>query len=424
MPEFTTYLSRCTYLLERGKPVSDILWYLGDEINHKPDQHAQISEGFKYDYCNPDVLLNRLTVNNGMVVTPEGISYRVLWLPDVPRMLPQTLEKLLALVLDGATIIGDAPKGLATLSGSGEVQKRFDAAVSAIWGNAPENGIRNVGKGKVVTGMPIAAALEKLKAEPDVTGGNALWLHRKTDGADWYYVCAPRGSGFNGTLNFRNSGSVEIWDPLTGAVSSADASRSDNRTRVTLDLPQAGSCFVVFRKSGKAVNEIKNVQPEKLQQTIPFTTKWKLAFPAGWGSPSMVQVNELKAWKELDLTPEAKAFSGTVTYTTTFDAGNIGKNARFLLDLGRVEMIAAVSLNGKPIRTLWTPPYKVDLTGAVKSGTNTLTVEVTSTWFNRLVYDAGQPEDRRKTWTINGPKKDAPLRESGLIGPVALYSGK
>ena len=256
------------------------------------------------------------------------------------------------------------------------------------------------------------------------TGGKALWLHRKTDGADWYYVCAPRGSGFSGTLSFRNSGNVEIWDPLTGTVSSADGSHSDNRTRVMLDLPQAGSCFVVFRKSGKAASEIKNVQPDKLQQSIPFATKWKLAFPAGWGSPSMVQVNELKAWKDLDLTPEAKAFSGTATYTTTFDAGKSEKNSRLLLDLGRVEMIAVVSLNGKPIRTLWTPPYCVDLTGIVKSGTNTLTVEVTSTWYNRLVYDAGQPEEQRKTWTINGPKKDAALRESGLIGPVALYSGK
>ena len=424
MPEFTTYLSRCTYLLERGKPVSDILWYLGDEINHKPDQLALFPEGFKYDYCNPDVLLNRLTVSNGMVVTPEGISYRVLWLPDAPRMLPQTLEKLLSLLRDGATIIGEAPKGVATLTGGGEAQKRFDAAVSGIWGNTPENGIRNVGKGKIVTGMTLAAALNILKIEPDVTGGNALWLHRKTDGADWYYVCAPKGSGFKGTLNFRNSGNIEIWDPLTGTASPAAASTTGNRAQVMLDLPQAGSCFVVFRKSGKTDSMINNLQSDKMTQTIPFTRKWQLSFPSGWGSPSMVQVNELKAWKDLDLTPEAKVFSGTATYTTTFDAGNIGKNESFLLDLGRVEMIAVVSLNGKPIRTLWTPPYKVDLSGAVKTGTNTLTVEVTSTWFNRLVYDAGQPENQRKTWTINGPKKDAALRESGLIGPVVLYSGK
>jgi hypothetical protein len=423
MPEFTTYLARCSYLLERGKPVSDVLWYLGDEINHKPDQHAPFPEGFKYDYCNPDVLLNRLSVRNGMLVTPEGISYRVLWLPDIPRMLPQTLEKILTLVQEGATIIGDAPKGPATLTDASETQKRFDAAVSGIWGETPENGIRDVGKGKVVAGMTLAAALDKLKMEPDVTGGNALWLHRKTDGADWYYVCAPRGSGFCGSLNFRNSGNVEIWDPVTGTVTPAVSNRSDNRTQVSLDLPQAGSCFVVFRKSENAVRRFKNPEPGKLQTTIPFAMPWELAFPSGWGAPSSFQVNALKAWKDLDLSAEAKAFSGTATYTTTFDAGKIKKHARFLLDLGRVEMIAAVSLNGKPIRTLWTPPYRVDLTDAVQSGTNTLTVEVTCTWFNRLVYDAGQPENQRKTWTINGPSKDSALKESGLIGPVTLYTG-
>jgi hypothetical protein len=422
MPEFTTCLARCTYLLERGKPVSDVLWYLGDEINHKPDQHTQFPEGFKYDYCNPDVLFNRLSVHDGMLVTPEGISYRVLWLPDIPRMLPQTLEKLLALVQEGATIIGDAPKGLATLTDAGKAQKRFDAAVTGIWGYAPKSGIRRVGKGRVVAGMTLAAALDKLEIAPDVTGGNALWLHRKADGADWYYVCAPKGSGFSGSLNFHNRGNVEIWDPVTGAATPVASTRSGNYTQVPLDLPRAGSCFVVFRKDEKAVEKIKKPDSDRQKQTIPFSAPWKIAFPSGWGAPSSIQINELKAWKDLDLTPEAKAFSGTATYTTTFDAGNIKGNTSFLLDLGRVEMIAVVSLNGKPIRTLWTPPYKVDLSGAVKSGINNLTVEVTSTWFNRLVYDAGQSEDHRKTWTINGPSKDAPLRESGLLGPVMLYS--
>ncbi|RYG01465.1 MAG: hypothetical protein EOO02_12720, partial [Chitinophagaceae bacterium] len=117
MPDFTAYLSRCTYLLERGKPVSDVLWYLGDEINHKPDQHAPFPAGYKYDYCNPDVLLNRLKVENGMLVTPEGIQYRVLWLPDAPYMRAETLEKINALVRDGATIVGEKPIGLSTLSG-------------------------------------------------------------------------------------------------------------------------------------------------------------------------------------------------------------------------------------------------------------------------------------------------------------------
>jgi hypothetical protein len=87
-------------------------------------------------------------------------------------------------------------------------------------------------------------------------------------------------------------------------------------------------------------------------------------------------------------------------------------------------MIADISLNGKSLRTLWTPPYRTDLTEAVLPGINRLTVEVTGTWFNRLVFDAGLPEDQRKTWAINNPAKNESLRDSGLLGPVRLIVGK
>ncbi len=420
MPEFTAYLSRCNYMLERGKPVSDVLWYLGDEIGHKPDQNAPFPEGFKYDYCNPDVLLNRLSVRDGMLVTPEGIRYRMLWLPDNPRMLPQTLEKLYALVRDGATIIGDAPNGLATLSDAATAKQRFNVSVQNIWGKTPKRGIRKVGKGTVVSGMTLAEALNQLKVKPDVTGGDALWTHRNIEGADWYYVCAPKGAGFSGSLDFRCNGEVEIWDPVTGTAAVAESRKNGDRMLVTLDLPQAGSCFVVFRKNGKSRYSSKSMTFSGSARTISLAAPWTLAFPDGWGAPSSMKITELKAWKDLDMSSEARAFSGTVTYTTTFDVGEVKPGAHFTLDLGRVNMIAVVSLNGKQLRTLWMSPYRIDLSEAVQPGKNTLTVEVTSTWFNRLVYDAGQPEENRKTWTINGPAKDAPLRESGLLGPVVL----
>ena len=444
MPEITTYFARCNYLLERGRPVSDVLWYIGDEINHKPDQDFPFPAGFKYDYCNPDVLLNRLSVRDGMLVTPEGICYRVLWLPDNPRMIPQTLEKLYSLIREGATVVGDAPQGLATLSDTITAQHRFDTVVKDIWGETPQRGIRKLGKGVIVSGMTIDDALNELKIESDVIGGDVLWSHRRIDGADWYYVCtpkgrdpktsiditstvtgynvcAPKGGGFQGTLDFRNNkGFAEIWDPVTGKISPAKTGRNGNRTLVTLELPQAGSCFVVFRKKGGTSQNAKNAEQKMTSYSISFTTPWTLSFPEGWGAPSSLRITELKAWKDLEVTDEAKAFSGACTYTTTFDAGQIKQGKHFLLYLGRVEMIAEVSLNEKKIRTLWTPPYHIDLTEAIRSGSNTLTIEVTGTWFNRLVYDAGRPEIERKTWTISGPAKDERLRESGLLGPVTL----
>ncbi|RZM21570.1 MAG: hypothetical protein EOO88_32605, partial [Pedobacter sp.] len=315
MPDFTNYLARCSYLLERGKPVSDVLWYLGDEIDHKPDQNASFPEGFKYDYCNPDVLLNRLKVENGLLVTPEGIQYRILYLPNVQRMLPQTLEKILSLLQEGATIVGDAPVALATLSGGNLGQQRFNTAVKRIWSSG--KGLRKVGKGTVVSGMSIEEALPALKISPDVTGGDALWAHRRIDGADWYFVTAPKGKGFSGELRFRAKGNVELWDPVSGNVEQIKSDLDGTHTRVTIDLAQGQSYFVVFRKDASH-NKVNSKAYEQVS-TKPISGSWNLSFPEGWGIGSTVQLTELKAWKDLDISAEAKAFSGTATYTTTFD---------------------------------------------------------------------------------------------------------
>ncbi|MDR1497307.1 MAG: hypothetical protein LBS59_02655 [Puniceicoccales bacterium] len=421
MPEFTAYLSRLNYLFERGKPVSDVLWYLGDEINHKPDQNAPFPKGYKYDYCNPDILLNRLSVKDGQIVTPEGIAYRVMWLPDNKKMLPQTLEKLLSLVRSGAVIVGNAPKSIATLSGGETAQKRFNSIVEELWGGTNNKKIHLVGKGKIIANTTIGEALLQLKIAPDVIGADALWLHRRTEGADWYYVCAPVGREFQGELSFNNLKNVEIWDPLSGEILPAEGvKRADGRTTINFNLARSGSCFVVFSKTAKTTP--KQMTPKNNIEIKTLFGEWKLVFPAGWGAPDSLGIKELKAWKDLDLSAEGRAFSGTATYTTTFNVENKLKNSVYSLDLGRVEMIATVTLNGKKLRTLWTPPYRHDVTNELRSGKNTLQVEVTSTWFNRLAYDSGQPEGKRKTWTFNAPRKGTPLRESGLLGPVKLRS--
>ena len=121
---------------------------------------------------------------------------------------------------------------------------------------------------------------------------------------------------------------------------------------------------------------------------------------------------------------EARAFSGTATYTTEFTLDSLVPGSRVELDLGRVEVIAGVKLNGEPVGTVWAAPYRLDITHSVKPGVNRLSLAVTSTWFNRLAYDAGLDEKARKTWTISGPAKDRPLRPAGLLGPVAVRLGQ
>lgn len=418
MPEFTTYLARCSYLLERGKPVSDVLWYLGDEINHKPNQNITFPKGFKYDYCNPDVLLNRLSVKNGRLVTPEGISYKVLWIPDNERMLPQTLERLYMLICNGATVIGNAPKGLATLQGGVNAQRRFDVAVKNIWGNTALKGIYKIGKGTIVSGLNLNEALQKLQLLADVKGGNVMWLHRKINETNWYYVCSPKGGNFKGILDFHCSGKVECWDPLTGNIFPLAAEHKGDYTSVQLNLPHAGCCFVVFSPTKNV--HLRSVKVPLFVKTLPLNLPWTLSFPSGWGTPSSLQLTKLKAWKNLNMSKEAKAFSGTVTYKTSFSIDKIKHKMCYILDLGKVEMIATVFLNGKKLRTLWTTPYRLDISNALRMGNNLLDIKVTSSWFNRLVYDGNLSEDQRKTWTIAAPDKKLPLRESGLLGPVVI----
>ena len=413
MKEFTTYLARCSYLLERGQSVSDVLWYLGDEISHKPDQEYPFPAGYKYDYCNPDVLLNRLSVKDGMVVTPEGLSYKFIWIPENKRMLPETLERIQTLLEEGATIVANAPKSLATLVGGDEAQQRFDNAVKALWGNAIDGNITNIGKGRLLTNVSIEKAIELIGIKQDVQG-DVRWLHRKVKGADWYFITPEKQQAFQGKVKFLAQGGAEMWNPITGEITPISAEREDEYATIELDLPKAGSCFIVFNHN----KEQKNVEKIQLANTQSIDNKWTLQFPEGWGAPAELEMESLAPWCSLPMSDEGKAFSGSATYTTTFNWS--GENKQVTLDLGKVSMIAEVFLNDQKVRTLWCTPYEADITEFVKEGENKLQVKVTSTWFNRLSYDASLPEAERKTWTISGPSAGSPLKEYGLLGPVNL----
>lgn len=552
MPEFTGYLSRCGYLLERGNPVSDVLWYLGDELDHKPSETAPFPAGYRYDYCNPDALLHRIAVRDGRWITPEGISYRLMWLPDCPRMLPETLERLLALVKQGGVLVGERPQGLATLSGGAEAEARFRTATDALWGPQAD-----LGKGRVLAGKSLGESLKRLNISPDVEGRGVVWNHRQTEGADWYFVAAPASSGFHGNLRFRATGDVRLWDPLTGTSKPASMLRREGEaTTVALDLARSASIFVMFCSSddkpsnaivrvdhdGASVAEMRSsvdavrwvrsafygdpadaarrkdvtalvrdelthgatavsgnnewagedpalgsrkqlfvevqppgggkkqmeaweneplaLLPDQMQSAVcevldgktllawqrgdykvtqqdgttsTLTTQvphqaileksWKLTFPPGWGATAPIALDHLASWTEPNIPEEARAFSGTATYTTAFKMNALGKGARVELDLGRVEVIASVRVNGTLVRTLWAPPYKLDITAALQPGSNQLSVEVTNTWRNRLAYDAAHPEPQRKTWVISGPGP-VPLIPAGLLGPVSLRIGQ
>ena len=431
MNHFTTYLARTSYLLERGRPVQDVLWYLGDEVGHKPSQYTgngkrqsgdiRFPDGFKYDYCNPDALLNRISVRDGKLVTPEGVEYEVLWIPENERMLPETIEKIKELVDNGAKVIADVPKALATLN-DGEIN-RFDQALNSLWGDVPEGKISKIGKGKLAVGIGLADALKAFGLKPHIQDGGAeiIWSERVIDGAKLYYIAAPVGEAFKGVIRLEGKGKAEWWDPVTGEVKSLKAKGFGRMKKVRLDLAKAESGFVVFRSGASSPTTKEKAFPGKPDHGQIAIEGWTVKFPEGWGTPEgTISLSELKPWKDLDLGDEGKSFSGTATYETSFtlDKSQIGKD--LVLDLGKVDFIADIKVNGKSAGVLWTEPYSLNIKDFIQEGENTLTVDVTGTWYNRLAYDASQPEPQRKTWTIAGPAAGSQLHDSGLLGPVRI----
>ena len=213
----------------------------------------------------------------------------------------------------------------------------------------------------------------------------------------------------------------------------------------------------VFRKNGVAVHSFKVVD---IASPIELTGPWTVHFPAGRRAPShtvLLQLISLHHHSD----PGVKYFSGTSIYMKDFNLskGSLRQGRKWLLDLGRVEVMAKIKLNGNILSNLWTRPFRVDVTEALREGANKLEIEVTNQWVNRLIGDEQLPDPDQFTpgggssglesatkggieqlpaWYKNGqPKpddgritfatwkhftKDSPLIESGLIGPVMLES--
>ena len=149
--------------------------------------------------------------------------------------------------------------------------------------------------------------------------------------------------------------------------------------------------------------------------------EWTVDFQSGRGAPESAKFEELSDWSN-NSDPGIKYFSGTATYTTTIDVPQsaLDEGARIELDLGKVHEIGEVAVNGQTEGIAWKPPYRVDITDAVKAGKNTLTIKVVNLWPNRLIGDM-QKGAKKYAFAPNSTyTENSPLFPSGLIGPVVI----
>ncbi len=429
---FVDYIRRCNYLLQQGKPVNDVAYFISEDAPKMTGiRDPELPAGYSYDYINAEVLMERVSVQNSNLVLPDGMSYRMLVLPKLETMRPELLKKIGELVKEGATILGPAPKRSPSLQNYPAADLEVKKLAKEIWGKDNEAvANKKYGEGNVLTGMTMQQALDFLKVIPDVLLPNkdVLYAHRTTKDGDIYFITNQTDQTINLSPAFRVTGKQpEWWDAVTGETRNLPVfTRSVASISVPLKFEAYQSGFVIFNNKIPASSSLKrtsNFPEPKILTTI--TSPWKVTFDTAKRGPlKPVIFNELIDWSTSN-DSTIKNYSGTAVYKTSFNVSNLPAANTFYLNLGMVKVMAKVKVNGKDVGSVWTAPYKVDISNAIKSGLNKIEIEVVNTWVNRLIGDSKLPVSKRKTWSnVNTFTPAGKYDPSGLIGPVTVEAVK
>jgi hypothetical protein len=442
---FMDYLARCSQLLQQGLFVGDVCYYYGDQapnffplfhdVPEKPGIKG-LNNGYDFDVINSDVILNRMSVKDGRLVLPDGMSYAMLLLPDQQHMPLKVLKKLSELVKAGATVVGPRPTTVPGLTNWEQENRELNDLANELWGSADGKVIfeNKFGKGQVFWGISSDEALKKKDIEPDFsfTGSSPIdFIHRTTDYGEIYFIRNEKEDAVNSMCRFRVKEMYpEIWDASTGAVSRV-AEYTQDKSGISFDiaLPANGSIFVVFNKTIRSKLSViaENITTSKIEISGP----WKVSFPPNWGAPPSAIFDQLTSWTESE-NSGIKYFSGTAVYHNSFNVTAAG-DKELILDLGELRDVAEVFINGKSAGILWKKPYRLSIGQLVQSGINDLKIEIVNMWSNRLTGDmlsdpkdrfckTNQPYMKSEVW----PGGDEPfkLQTAGLLGPVVLLERK
>jgi hypothetical protein len=473
------YLRRCSFLLQEGLHVADVAYFIGEDAPKMAGiRKPELPAGYDYDYINADTLLHNARVEEDRLVLGDGMSYRLLVLPPLDTMRPETLEKIKSFVDAGLPVHGPLPTRSPSLQGYPECDQRVRELTAGLLSRVTNGGDLK----------------EVLKLPPDLAGvpEGIIFTHRRSADADLYFLSNQTDGPVRFEPVFRVSGKVpELWHPDTGVIERPHCVAEDGVIRVPLHLDGGGSAFVVFRKQtalniaskrtgnleihsasyeavdgagaldvtarlaeimsdgrleltvtnmvfgkdpafqhfkqlrvdytidGKSASvTVPENQPLSLSSGVELAGPWNVEF-----GPRKLVFDHLMSWTEqteLDI----KYHSGEAIYRTTFEKPAAPDHSVTLLDLGTVESLAEVTLNGHTFPVLWKPPYRIDVSAALRPGSNDLAVRVVNVWHNRLVGERLGIKDLggADVWASTMPPfpPSEPLLPSGLIGPVRL----
>jgi hypothetical protein len=254
-PAWHQYLARCQFLLRRGLYAADLCYLQAQAPPQGFGEHPRL--GYDWDECGADVVLERMSVKDGRLILPDGMSYRLLVLPATQTMTPPLLRKIADLVQAGATVVGSPPQRSPSLSGYPRCDEEVKELAARIWADC--DGVKTtehrLGRGRVIWQTEPEKVLRQSGLAPDFVSGQPLrHIHRITGDADLYFVANPAARRVDTTATFRVSAKVpELWWPESGRIERAPIYQErDGVTTIALSLEHSGSVFVVFRTpSGK-----------------------------------------------------------------------------------------------------------------------------------------------------------------------------
>lgn len=421
------YQARVQYVLQKGTIVSDLLYYVGDQLPQYVENPflKNLPFGYRANACNMDVLKSKASVKNGKIVIGKDQEYHLLVLPDNKAMEWETMQRIAQLVKEGAVVYG--PKPVTTFSTKSLKNKEaLLRLANEVWGNEKvASGTHTYGKGKVFWGTNITDVLQQLSVKPDLRTGSAdslnlMYIHKKAGDKDIYFIANQQNESMQRECIFRVSGkNVEIWNPVYGNVVKPDeVVRDGEGVRVKVHFqPYEALIFII---GGNAVEKTPAVvQP----QIIPLENiKAKIQFlPAYEETVPPVAISQLKSFTEFE-DSAIRYFSGVARYTIQFAAPTaINNKDSVLISLGNLDATAEVRLNNKLIGHVWMPHFMLNVSGLLQPQ-NTLEIRVANTYRNRIIGDFRQHGDLKNVWTsadvANLLNKNKLLKPSGVMGPV------
>lgn len=432
MDLFVQYLKRTNFMLQQGLNVADVAYFIGEDTPKMTGvTDPALPKGYQFDYINSEVILNRLTVRDGLLTLPHGTQYKVLVLPKLETMRPELLAKIKGLVADGALVLGPKPLRSPSLENYPQADNQVKSLAGELWGEVDGVKVKHAayGKGQIMSGMSLEEVFEWIDYIPDfktTADAPVLYNHRDLGKTQIYFVTNQSDSTITVESKFRVKHMVpELWEATSGNIRVLPSFVSDaESTTVPLQLEAYESVFVVFRSSEKAKTDKADISLNYPAPSVTYSvdTPWTLSFDSSKKAPAgIVKMNTLSDLSASE-DESIKYYSGAIHYSATVQLPEKPTEGEWFLTLTDVAVMAKVKINGKYIGGLWTAPYKLKIgDGVLQPGENRLDIEVVNTWVNRLIGDSALPIAERSTYIpFNTWTPQAELPKSGLIGDVKL----